>query len=91
MSKLIFENAGIPQIRGKLGSPNLAGKKSLMNCPQIWGLLKIKYSPKLGGKSTTPRMDTPLERDLMSGLLDTFDPLIDPLAAFLPFTAIYSN
>ena len=70
-SEVIFENAGIPQIRGKLG------------------LLKIKYSPKPGSKSTIPRMDTPLERDLLSGLWNTFDPLIDPLAAFLPFTAIY--
>ena len=29
-----FENAGFHQIRGKLRSPNLTGKKSLMNCPQ---------------------------------------------------------
>ena len=72
-------------------SPKLGSKNPLMNCPQIWGLLKIKYSPKLGGKSTMPRMDSPLERDLMSGLWDTFDPLIDPLAASLPFTAIYYN
>lgn len=88
-SELIFENAGFHQIRGKLRSPNLTGKKSLMNCPQIWGMLKIKYSPKPGSKITIPQMDTPLERDLLSGLWDTFYPSIDPLAAFLPFTEIY--
>ena len=30
-----------------------------------------------------------LERDLLYDLWDTFDPLFYPLAAFLPFTAIY--
>ena len=49
-SEVIFDNAGIRQIRGKLRSPNLASKKLLMNCPQIWGLLKIKHSPEPGSK-----------------------------------------
>ena len=49
-SELIFENVGIHQIRGKLRSPNLASEKMLMNCPQIWGLLKIKHSPNWGAK-----------------------------------------
>ncbi len=36
-------------------SPKLGNKNPLMNCPQIWGLLKIKQSPEPGSKKPRTR------------------------------------